>query len=165
MYLDDFPRADVGTIATYGHLDINGRMTKIRRQRLGGGFFCYFIDETGRRCRKVYRAGNIWVSRSWLEARGYDYKCRHLTTRRRRKHRAEKIERTNGGLRFLLLKPHGMPPEKWEKLRSRYCELMEMDLPEPLSRKVCLPRGDYGEDKPRDWLGRWFKREKQHEQA
>jgi hypothetical protein len=164
MYLDDFECRDIGEVQTKGQLLINGHMVKVhRRPLLHGGYLCYFIDETGHRRRKVYQAGNCWVTWQWLVDRGYEYKCRSLSNARRKKLAAEKLEKRQGGnFRWLFHRPHKMNPQRWENLRRKFCELAEIDLPEPYLRKIGLPRGDH--DLPRDWLGRWVRKEV-HEEA
>jgi hypothetical protein len=162
MHLDDFESRDIGEVQTHGHLLINGHMTKIHRQPLlHGGFQCYYLDENGRKHRKVYQAGSAWVSLQWLYDRGYDYKCRSLSNRRRKKLAAERLELAQGGnFRWLFHRPHKMDPDRWEQLRRKFCELAEMDLPEPYLRKKYLPRGRIaGRD---GWTGQFVR---EHEQA
>jgi hypothetical protein len=96
--------------------DGRGQRLMLVARPIPNGGHQWMFDLGGRRAFKLYLppGGDVFRSRA---AYGLDYRCRHVSLRRRREQRVERMTRRLGPL-FDMLRPPGMWHSTWERKAS-----------------------------------------------
>jgi hypothetical protein len=158
MYIDDFYQTDITHLVKGKAFPVDGQPVQLVRkpQPLGAGFRYYYLLN-GKLHKKVYKAGDQWVSIDWLKGAGFKHKVQRLSTKRKQANTAYKLIHKQGSLAFLQVRPKWMREDKWRALVERVCKLMQWDVPEPVEARV--PGKERGAWKTgtyrRDWSGRF----------
>jgi hypothetical protein len=142
MYIDAFPQTDITHLVKGKAFPVDGQTVQLVRKQQPLGLGCrYYYLVNGKLHKKVYKAGDQWVSIDWLKGAGFKHKVQRLSSKRKRQNTAHKLIQKHGGLAFLQIRPKWMREEKWHALRERVCRLMQWDVPEPVEARAGKERG------------------------